>query len=65
MINGIDEKSEKRAKELMELHDALLKACGGKFPVPNEIPKAEDEIAIKINIIEGESAWKKKVSPNA
>jgi len=50
MINGIDEKSEKRANELTELHKELLIRSGGKFPVPENIPKAEDMIKIKINV---------------
>jgi len=55
MKNGIDERSEKRAYELMEQYDEWKKQHGGEFPVMEEIPKAEDELAIKINILEGES----------
>jgi len=42
MVNGIDEKSEKKAYELMEQHDQLLKQFGGKLPEIGELQKIED-----------------------
>jgi len=42
MVNGIDEKSEKKAYEMMEQHDELLKQFGGKLPEIGELQKIED-----------------------
>jgi len=42
MVNGIDENSEKKANEMVELHNDLLKQFGGKLPKIGELQKMED-----------------------
>jgi len=42
MVNGIDENSEKKANEMVELHNELLKQFGGKLPEIGELQKIED-----------------------
>ncbi len=56
MINGIDEKSERGANEMMKQHDELLKQFGGKLPDFGELQKIEDVFPSMSN------ALKKKIS---
>jgi len=42
MVNGIDENSEKKAYEMMEQYDELLRSFGGKLPDIGELQKIED-----------------------
>jgi len=42
MVNGIDERSEKKAYQMMEQYDELLKQFDGKLPEIGELQKIED-----------------------